>query len=384
MKICLATADFPPIEGGLSRLSTDLAATLHQSGHLSGVLAPRLGESDSFDATVPYPITRFPGYNFGISRIIPGYLGSHRFRNEVLAKSEHMLAINPSFGGAYGLLARKMGNRTPFSVFAYGYEFLKFAGSKSRLGRKTLLRIYNDSEAVFAISRFTRDELANLGVPMEKIHLCYLGTDCERFQPERTPGLAREKLEVEPSVGPIILSVGRLIPRKKFDLVIRALSHLKDDWPNIQYWIVGQGPAGKEWKNIAEKLGVSPNVRFWGKVPDEKLTTFYQACDTFILPAVREGASVEGLGLVLQEAAACGKPTIGARSGGIPEAMVPGKTGLLVEPGDLPELESALREMLGDEGRRTSMGEVGRDWVRKERGWKGCVEHLLSVLGQAS
>ncbi len=380
MKIALATADFPPIEGGLSRLSTDLARELHHAGCLSGVLAPKLPDTETFDRSLDYPVFRFPGYNAGPARLLPGFLASGGFRREILRCSDHLLAINPSFGGAYGLLAHKQGIETPFSVFAYGYEFLKFELPKpAPVGKKILLEIYRQARSVLAISRFTRDRIVEFGVPTEKVHLCALGVDLDQFQPERTEGVAREKLGFS-GEGPILLTVGRLVSRKRHKLVVQAVRSLRERWPGIQYWVVGRGPEEESLRNLARREGLQEHVRFWGKTGEEALSLFYQACDVFVLPAVQEGPSVEGLGLVLQEAAACAKPTLGADSGGVPEALLPGRTGVVVPPDHPEALTEALAELLEDPGRRVEMGRAGLDWVRRERNWRACVHGILSVL----
>ncbi|MCG3198020.1 MAG: GDP-mannose-dependent alpha-(1-6)-phosphatidylinositol monomannoside mannosyltransferase [bacterium] len=380
MKIALATADFPPIEGGLSRLSTDLARELHRAGRLSGVLAPKLPDADTHDRTLDYPVFRFPGYNAGPARLLPGFLATGGFRRQVLSRSDHLLAINPSFGGAYGLLVHKQGIETPFSVFAYGYEFLKFELPKpSSVGKRVLLEIYREAHAILAISRFTRDQVIEFGVPTEKVRLCPLGVDLDRFQPDRTEGLAGERLGVLDG-GPILLTVGRLVSRKRHRLVIQAVKSLRDRWPGIEYWIVGRGPEEEALRKLTKRENLEDHIRFWGKTDEEALHLFYQACDVFLLPAIQDGPSVEGLGLVLQEAAACGKPTIGAESGGVPEAMLPGKTGLMVPPDNLEALIQAIGALLEDPDRRVEMGRAGLDWVRRERNWKVCIQGILAAL----
>ncbi|MCA9412491.1 MAG: glycosyltransferase family 4 protein [Candidatus Omnitrophica bacterium] len=377
MKIALITADFPPIEGGLSRLSTDLAHFLHANDSLSGVLAPELKGGDPFDQSVDYPISRVSGYNWGVSRIVPGFVRSFEFRRAILPHTDQILAINPSFGGLYGWMGSKMGGMPPYSLFAYGFEFLKCEDSAWKKG--LLLKLYSNARKVFAISRFTREELIRFGVPTEKVYLCPLGVDTEVFRPEKIPGKSRLKLSPE-TEGPILLSVGRLIERKNHLQVLKCLKQLRGDFAGIEYWIVGRGPEEKKLKSFVRKEGLEKQVKFWGLIPDEDLPQFYQACDLFLLPAKQEGASVEGLGLVLQEAAACGKPTVGGRSGGIPDALIDGSTGLLVEPDNTEELCSKLSTLLSSPEKMERMGKAGLDWVRSERSWEVCVKRLVEMM----
>ncbi len=379
MRIALITADFPPIEGGLSRLSTDLADYLHRTGNLSGVLAPKLEGGDAYDRGVPFPVKRFSGYHWGITRVLPGFIQSGDFRKTILSKTDRVLAINPSFGGLYGWMGKKFGSIPPYSLFAYGFEFLKYEDSAWM--KAILLKLYSNAEKVFAISRFTREELIRFGVPTEKIFLCSLGVDIETFTPEKIPGKARMKLSPN-SKGPILLSVGRLIDRKNHRLVIDSLPKLCERWKDIEYWIVGRGPEEKSLKKQVEKLGLQAKVKFWGLIADQDLPQFYQACDLFLLPAKQEGASVEGLGLVLQEAAACGKPTIGGRSGGIPDALIEGSTGLLFDPSDPEDFFTTLTSLLSSSEEMIEMGKAGHDWVTGERSWEVCVKRLVELMSE--
>jgi len=377
LKVALVTADFPPVEGGLSRLSTDLAEHLHRSGNLSGVLAPRLEGGDSFDNSVKYPVSRVSGYRWGITRIVPGFIQSGGFRRSILTHTDKILAINPSFGGLYGWLGKKVGSIPPYSLFAYGFEFLKY--EHSGMMKPLLIKLYENAERILAISRFTREEVIRFGAPTEKVFLCPLGVNTEIFYPERIPGKARLKLSPE-SNGPILLSVGRLIARKNHIAVLGCLKRLRKEFKGIEYWIVGRGPEEKNLKSIVKKEGLGKQVKFWGLISDQDLAPFYQACDVFLLPAKREGASVEGLGLVLQEAAACGKPTLGGRSGGIPDALIEGSTGLLVDPENPDDLQSTVSSLLSSPEKMERMGKSGLDWVRSERSWEVCVRRLVGMM----
>jgi phosphatidylinositol alpha-1,6-mannosyltransferase len=291
---------------------------------LTGVLAPLLKGGEDFDRNLAYAVTRVPGYRWGTARVIPGFLSSSTFRKTVLRQTDRLLAI----------------------------------------------------------SRFTKDRLIDFGVSPERVRVCYLGVDLEMFFPESHAGAARKELGIG-SEGPILLTVGRLVSRKKHRFVLETIRDLKRDWPGLSYWIVGRGPEERALREFAGREGLQQNVRFWGKVHDNELPLFYQACDLFLLPAVQEGPSVEGLGLVLQEAAACGKPTIAASSGGIPEAMVPGRTGILVPPGNRDELGRAIQGLLADSEKMNAMGKAGRDWAIKEKDWRVCARKIVDALADS-
>ena len=368
------------MEGGLSRLSRDLSHFLHSSGHLSGVLAPKLAGGDTFDQAAPYPIARVSGTKWGLGGIVPGFLQSSRFRKSILSRTDKILALDPSFSGVYGWMGKALDSIPPYCLFAYGPEFLKH--EESALMKAILIRLYENAEKVFAVSRFTREEIIRFGIAGDKVFVCPLGVDTEVFRPERIPGKARLSLSPE-SKGPVLLSVGRLIERKNHLRVLECLQQLRGEWGELEYWIVGQGPEEAKLKSYVKNHSLEKHVRFWGSVPDRNLPAFFQACDLFLLPAKQEGASVEGLGLVLQEAAACGKPTLGGRSGGIPDALIEGATGLLVAPDDTEDLHSTLHSLLSSPERMEKMGNAGLDWIRSERTWEVCVKRLVGRIEES-
>jgi phosphatidylinositol alpha-1,6-mannosyltransferase len=121
-------------------------------------------------------------------------------------------------------------------------------------------------------------------------------------------------------------------------------------------------------------------VRFLGRVPDDELLATYGAADLFVLAAREERPDVEGFGLVYLEANACGKAVVGTTSGGVPDAVVPGKTGLLVAPDDALAFARAVIELLSDPARARAMGEAGRVRVQREATWDRVASTLFREM----
>jgi phosphatidylinositol alpha-1,6-mannosyltransferase len=164
------------------------------------------------------------------------------------------------------------------------------------------------------------------------------------------------------------------------DTTLHALSKVAQQVPDVTYLIVGEGPDRVRLETLADRLALRHRVRFLGRVPDEDRKTLYAASDLFVLAAREVRPDVEGFGLVMLEAAACGVPTIGTESGGVPETIVPGKTGLLVEPNNPEALATAMTELLLDAERRRQLGAAGRDYVSKSASWEQRAEQLFAVL----
>jgi phosphatidylinositol alpha-1,6-mannosyltransferase len=159
---------------------------------------------------------------------------------------------------------------------------------------------------------------------------------------------------------PSLLTVTRLEARehKGVDTAIRALPRILRSYPEAYYTIVGTGSDQERLQLLARELGVGDHVSFRGFVPDEELAGVYAACDVFVLPSKQEG-----LGIVYLEAMAHAKPVVAARAGGVPEVVIDGQTGLLVEYGDIEALAGAILMLLDDAALRTRLGHAGREHV---------------------
>jgi len=351
----ILTADFPPIEGGISTLTRQLAGGLWQQGRLLALGAPRLQEATADDREYPYPVFRIGGYHWGPLRAIPAKRPVNswvvRHRDQV----SKIIAMNASFGGWLGKAGREHWG-VSFDVFAYGFEFLKYR--RNPFARRFLLGIYKAADRVLSISDFTTRALVDFGVPAERIVRIPLGVDTGRFRPDLNGSSLRRRLDAEK--GWVLLSVGRLIPRKGQHLVIQALRRLTQKHPNVVYWIVGRGPERPALEALAKRLGVEHHIRFFDSVTDDELPSFYAGCDLFVLPSSQVAGSVEGYGLVFLEAAACGKPVVAGRSGGVPEAVLDGRTGILLDPASPDALAEALERLFDHPEERQALGQAAR------------------------
>ncbi len=177
---------------------------------------------------------------------------------------------------------------------------------------------------------------------------------------------------------PRLLSVARLSSTeqpKGIDTVIRALPDLLRQFPDLVYVIVGDGPDRARLQALADQLGVRGSVCFRGFVPEEELRQEFARCWLYVMPSAKEG-----FGFVFIEAMAYGKPVVAARATAIPEVVEHGRTGLLVEPGNAPQLAEAIAELLRDGVLRQQMGAAGRETVRQRYTFDAFCNQVASVL----
>jgi glycosyltransferase involved in cell wall biosynthesis len=161
-----------------------------------------------------------------------------------------------------------------------------------------------------------------------------------------------------------VLTVGRLVPKKGHIYAVDAISILSEEYPNIEYHIVGGGDGESEIRRRVERQGIDSNVRFLGKVSDSRLRREFSEAAAFVLPCVIDGTgNRDGIPVVLMEAMAMRTPCISTYVSGIPELITDDETGLLVPERDGDALADAIKSLLEDPGRRESLRASARSYL---------------------
>jgi phosphatidylinositol alpha-1,6-mannosyltransferase len=143
--------------------------------------------------------------------------------------------------------------------------------------------------------------------------------------------------------------------------------------------VVGDGEERARLEQMVDRFGLRDRVSFAGGVPADALPEYYAAGDIFVHPNRVDGLDVEGFGIVFLEAAAAGLPTIGGATGGVPEAIGEGETGLLVSGTDKTELVAALETLAAAEVLRRRMGAAGRARVLREFTWDRAARDVTEI-----
>lgn len=377
-RVVCATADFPPLEGGVSELAFQVVRRLARSRKVV-VVAPRGDGAGVLDGREAYAARRVPGYGLGYARFFPMAAGVD------LALLTHRPGFFIAFSMAHGALPWYLSFLQPrgrLVVWAYGYEFCKVAGTPlASLYR----RIYGRAAAVVAVSRFTADLLKEFGVPAERIRVILPGADLSRFRlsPEEREAArraVRERLGIGPSA-PVLLTVGRLVRRKGHDTVLRALPRVLERLPDCVYLVAGDGPERGRLEALSRRLGLAGHVRFLGRVSDDDLPGLYAASDLFCMVSRNLGGrDVEGFGIVYIEAAACGLPSVAGDEGGPAEAVLHGETGLLVPARSPSAVADAALSLLSDPARRRALGEAARRRALTHFSWDRVAREFEELL----
>jgi phosphatidylinositol alpha-1,6-mannosyltransferase len=263
--------------------------------------------------------------------------------------------------GWLGLILRKL-FACDLIIYTHGEEITTDTGG--RFFGKSRKRYLEAADKVVAVSAFTREALnREMGVDFDRIVLIENGVDTQRFMPGDPDEtlVARHKLAGKK----VLLTVGRLVPRKGMDMTIRAMAQVIESLPDVHYLIVGEGEYRPVLERLIAELGLSEHVTLAGAVDDADLIKYYCLCDVFAMPnRTMEDGDTEGFGLVFLEANACGKPVIGGRAGGAVEAVRHGETGLLVNGAEPTEIARAVIGLMANPGAIKDMGQKGIQFAK--------------------
>jgi phosphatidyl-myo-inositol dimannoside synthase len=238
--------------------------------------------------------------------------------------------------------------------------------------------VHRRASAAIANSKNSARLLVDAGVPESLIHVVYPGVDTDRFHPEVSARGVRDRYA--PGGELLLVSVGRLQQRKGHDTALVALREVRARIPNVRYLIVGDGDQRARLEALTDDYGLRDIVTFTGEVPYDELPQYFAGSDIFLMPNRIVGDhDLEGFGLVFLEAAATGKPVIGGRNGGVPEAVAEDETGLLVEGTDPAELVAAIIRLGASPELRRQLGDAGRKRVLAQFTWNSAAAAVLAL-----
>ncbi|KUJ83639.1 glycosyltransferase family 1 protein [Microbulbifer flavimaris] len=361
--ILITTQCFPPRRGGIEMLMEGLASNLGGAGHQVLVLADRVeGAEDTVSG--PYQVRFFGGVK------------SWRRRRKARAVRSAVRA-----GGIEGVFADSWKSAelladldVPLVVLAHGMEF---PARPSDAKRARIRQALSAADVVIANSAYTAD----LARP-------YLG-DSARLTVINPPigpqpDAQQEQLAAADQViagrAPVLLTLARLEPRKGVDAVIRALPEVREQHPDVLYIIAGKGDDRPRLEALAAAEGVADCVHFAGAVSEEQKAALFARAEVFLMPARREGDSVEGFGIVYREANWYGVPALAGREGGAADAVIEGETGLLCDASDQTDVTAQILTLLGDADLRRRMGENATKLAHGSGQWAAAVERFLETL----
>ncbi len=361
------TNDFPPRIGGAQSYYWGAIRTLDPSE--VAILAPAHIDAAAFDATHPYTVVRASS-----SVLWPTKAMLHTV--EQMAEREGAELIQLGHPLPAGLLGPQLRQRhgLPYVVFLGGAE-VTLPGAIP--GANNILRhVLGKAAMLLTVSEYTADAARKQtggAVPAEVLRP---PLPVDEFVPASRDEAAalRARLGID---GQLVVCLGRLVPRKGQDKLIDALALLRSEFPRLHLALIGQGRLATRLYDRAQKQGVGERVHLTGALADPAVKDWLRAADLFASPCRSRwgGFEVEGFGIVFAEAALGGLPVIAGASGGAPESVVEGETGLVVDGRSAQQVAAALASILRrSPEQRREMGARGRTMT--------LARHTPAVVGE--
>jgi phosphatidylinositol alpha-1,6-mannosyltransferase len=369
----LITNDYPPRPGGIQSYLETYLAQLDPDDVAVLASTFRGAESAAYDASRPYVVERVP--------------------TEMLLPTPDLAARARRLAADFGAGTVWFGAAAPLATLApvvrsgpvsrvvastHGHE----VGWSMLPGARQVLRAIGEStDAITYVSEYTRRRFASAFGPHARLVHQPGGVDTDTFRPDPVRRRAiRDRYGLADR--DVIVCLSRLVPRKGQDVLIRALPEIVRRAPDAVLVIVGGGPYRSTLEGLARRHGVTDRVVFTGRVPAEEIVDHHRMADVFAMPCRTRGGGldVEGLGIVYLEASACGVPVVAGRSGGAPETVLDGRTGLVVDGTSVGEVAESVAGLLTDRPRASSMGVRGRSWVLDRWRWEDLGRGMARVL----
>ncbi len=383
MKIAILTTDSVPMLGGVADYLHNLCIELSKATQIS--VYSTVPSTPEFDASLPYPMyrileTRRLGQRFGdgfpLSRklnTLVWHLKRPYESGSLLKKVQNQFNPDIVFIGrweerSHFWCCACRAFDIPYILITHGMELTE---EKSVSWNKKRQHDLCDAKLLIANSLATKNLLINSGLKEEQIFLL-------------PPGIKPEKLEKLPpeifntilsriglSQKRYILTLCRLVKRKGVDLAIQAFAEIADDFPNLCFVIAGNGPEFSNLQSLTNTLGLDKRILFLGETDDLTKRALFQGCEFFVMPNRPLSGDMEGFGIVFLEAAMFGKAVIGGNNGGVPDAVLNGETGLLVDTSDSHKLiKEAMSNFLQHPETAYEMGKRGRERALRDFSWE--------------
>ncbi|MEJ6577471.1 MAG: glycosyltransferase family 4 protein [Actinomycetota bacterium] len=373
-KILLVTNDFGPRSGGIETFILGLLEKLDGS-QISIYTSAQPGDGE-FDEELARKFK----------------LAIYRDKSKILLPSPRVIREVKRVMKLHGSQIVWFGSAAPLGLMATN---LRKAGARRIVGlthghevwwaklfpfNLAIRKIGNSFDALTFLGSFTKDAMKSaIGKRAELIQVAP-GISTSLFKPGQKPAALMAKYQIEDR--PTLICVGRLVHRKGQDKLIAAMPKIKEAIPNAQLLFVGSGPRAEYLQRAITKLDLAEDIKLLGRVKYEELPAHFLLGDVFVMPSRSRlfGLEVEGLGIVYLEASASGLPVIAGDSGGAPDAVIPNKTGLLVDGRDTESIATACIKLLSNPTLAKEFGKNGRQWTVSTWSWDIWGEKFAKVL----
>lgn len=378
-KILVLTENFPPIEGGSSRWFWELYSRLSPETIIVVTQDSTVGID--FDRSQQMNIERMSlsCTEWGF-RSVKGLMFYWRCFWQIrrLVKKHNIEEIHCGRviheGVTAWLLKTFLG--IPYICYVHGEDVETAATSREQ--SLLVKQVCKNSRYLICNSNNTANLVSSLGFSsIEHCRILHPGVDLKKFTPAPSNNEFRKSMQWKDKV--VLLTVGRLQRRKGQDFMIKAMAELVKIYPSLLYSIVGQGECFEELSGLVTDLKLENHVQIHTNLGDKDLINCYQQCDLFILPNRTIGNDIEGFGMVLVEAQACGKGVVAGSSGGTSETMERDVTGKIIDCNSVTSIIDGVSTILDSEDYK-AWQRAANDHATKKFGWDAHVSAAVSLF----
>jgi phosphatidylinositol alpha-1,6-mannosyltransferase len=359
------------VKNGYGNITHELLSSLKEMGHQITLLLPENDEFSQYDIE-----------GITVERVLPKYLFNYKSVNiykyllwKYKAKTKFDL-VHSLFAFPYAPLMCREAKRLglPFVVGAQGtYGVQPLSQSPEKYAMKYA---YRNARAIIVPSEYTKKAILNEAEESFDITVIHNGVNYERFVSHQVDN---EDLRSKFAGKKVILTVGELKSRKGQDLVIKALPEIVKRHPDVLYVLVGYPSWQKHLEELAKEVGVEKHIHITGPVDDNEILDYFKVADLYVhTPRVHNKYQFEGFGIVYLEAGACGKTSVGTDAGGIKDALLHEKTGLVADAGNVGQIADYINKLLADNELRLTYEKNAQEYAR-EHSWKNIAREYERV-----
>jgi len=357
MKTLLFTLEYPPFKGGIANYYGNLAKYW-----------PKAGEFEILNNNQGQLLNSLP---------LGWFKAVFKLRRAVKAENiDHVLVGQILPLGLAALIGAKF-FKIKYSVILHGLDFT----SALKISRKKFIsrKILTQAKKIICANGYTA-ELVKQTFPKLAAKVIVVDPGVESLSAYNSQLATQLEEEYNLSDQIVLLSVGRLVKRKGFDYVIRALPPALEQAPNLIYIIIGDGPELKNYQQEIASHNLKNKVIIINQATDQERDVWYGLSDIFIMPARNIAGDFEGFGIVYLEANLAGKPVIAGRSGGAGEAVEDGLNGLMVDPEDINDISEKILKLALNPELRQKLGQAGKERAIKNFNWQKQAEKIYNII----
>lgn len=355
MKTLLFTLEYPPFHGGIANYYGNLVKNWPSQLEANKIFV--LDNNQGLLINNKLPLLKWLPAYFALAKKIKKERIDHIIIGQILPL------------GTVALFYSKL-HKIKTSIFLHGMDFnLAIATPRKKILSRKILK---NTDKIICSNSYVAD-LAGKNFPEVKNKIIVVNPGIDKITKfdEQSTNLLKKKYNIENKK--ILLSVGRLVKRKGFDMVIKAMPEISEKIPDLIYVIIGDGP---EYENYQEQK----NVLIIKNASDQERNLWYNICDIFIMPSRNIKGDFEGFGIVYLEANMAGKPVIAGKSGGVEDAVINGLNGLLIDPENIKEITDSVIKLTKDQILRQKLGEQGKARAINDFNWPKQINKIYNFL----